>query len=162
MKEIQGSIWIHYCVPGHFICLTTNGVVKKNGEAVMGRGNAKQATLVLPGIALMLGNYLKSNGNHAGFLPLPENDSGLIIFPVKQVWWEKADLDLIRESARWLEIEAHLNPGNVYHLPRPGCGNGQRDYQSEVKPLLINLPDNVWVHHILLEELSTIPLHSRA
>lgn len=147
MKEIFGSIWIHYPIDGHIVCLTINGVVKKNGEAVMGCGNAKQATILMPNIAQTLGQYLRKNGNRAGFLI-----DALIVFPVKHKWWEKADLDLIRESGQWLFLEAWQHPENTYHLPRPGCGNGRRDYEREVKPMLIDLPDNVWVHHIESED----------
>lgn len=38
MREINGSnIWDFYN-KGFWIAITTNGTVKKNGEAVMGRG----------------------------------------------------------------------------------------------------------------------------
>ena len=42
MKEITGDIW-DYHKQGHWIVITTNGTVKSNGEAVMGRGIALQA-----------------------------------------------------------------------------------------------------------------------
>lgn len=148
MKEVFGTIWIHYPIPDHFICLTTNGTIKKDGTAVMGRGNAKQATIVIPEIPKMLGEYLKLNGNVAGALQTHAAYDCVIIFPVKHRWWEKADLQLIARSRDWLWTEAKNNPGNTYHLPRPGCGNGQRDWETEVKPLIQNLPDNVWVHHL--------------
>ncbi len=66
MQEILGSIWISYLVPGHSICITTNRVVKSNGEAVMGRGVAQQATELIPGIAKDLGSYIRNHGNRAG------------------------------------------------------------------------------------------------
>lgn len=147
MKEIFGSIWVYFLVQDHFICLTTNGTVKKNGEAVMGRGNAKQATILVPGIAKNLAEYLEANGNHAGHFH--EATAGLIVFPVKHNWWENADLGLIAESTAWLKLEAKCNPDRTYHLPRPGCGNGKLDW-AIVKPLLVDLPDNVWVHDLPL------------
>ena len=38
MKEITGDLWDYYRRPMHTICITTNGTIKKNGKAVMGRG----------------------------------------------------------------------------------------------------------------------------
>ena len=67
MQEVLGSIWINYLVPGHSICITTNGVVKRNGEAVMGRGVAQQATEPIDGIAKDLGSYIRNHGNRAGY-----------------------------------------------------------------------------------------------
>jgi hypothetical protein len=148
MKEFLGSIWVHYMVADHFVCITTNGTIKKDGAAVMGRGNAKQAKIVIPGIDKILGQYLRENGNVAGVLRTDEFENCLIVFPVKHKWWEEADRKLIYESAKFLWAEATNNPGNTYHLPRPGCGNGKLDWEHDVKTLVSHLPDNVWVHHL--------------
>jgi hypothetical protein len=42
VKEIVGNIWDYYD-KGHWIVITTNGIVNKNGEAIMGRGVALEA-----------------------------------------------------------------------------------------------------------------------
>jgi len=39
MKELRGNL---FHTPCDVICITTNGFVKRNGEAVMGRGCAVQ------------------------------------------------------------------------------------------------------------------------
>lgn len=148
MKEVYGSIWVHFLIPNHFVCITTNGTIKKNGAAVMGRGNAKQATLMISGISQLLGDYLIKNGNVAGPLRVTEDDWPIIVFPVKHKWWEEADRKLILKSCGWLVAEAERNPSNTYHLPRPGCGNGRLDWNRDVKRLISDLPDNVWVHHL--------------
>ncbi|MBI2060646.1 MAG: hypothetical protein HYT87_12825 [Nitrospirae bacterium] len=44
------------------ICLTTNGFVKANGEAVMGRGCAKQAADLWPELPGMLGSRIQKEG----------------------------------------------------------------------------------------------------
>ncbi len=154
MKEFLGSIWVHYGIAKHYVCITTNGTTRKDGQAVMGRGNAKQAKIVIPEVAIFLGRYLRKNGNRAGFLEDSEYMQAwnrVIVFPVKQQWWQEADIGLIRASEFWLRKEAKENPDYVYHLPRPGCGNGQKDWESEVKPIVSNLPENVWVHHLEIE-----------
>lgn len=154
MKELYGSIWVHLLVPNHFVCLTTNGTVKKNGEAVMGRGNAKQATLCIPNVKSLLGESIRKNGNVPCFLEVLHGTK-LVIFPVKHNWWEEADRKLILKSCGWLLAEAERNPSNTYHLPRPGCGNGKLDWQRDVKRLVSDLPDNVIVHHINNVEMNT-------
>lgn len=148
MIELYGSIWLHFMVPDHFVCITTNGTVKKNGEAVMGRGNARQATICIQGMTKLLGAYLNKNGNVPGVLPVLGDSTPIIVFPVKHNWWEKADKKLIAQGARWLLAEAKRNPSNIYHLPRPGCGNGKLNWEHDVEPILQHLPDNVIVHQI--------------
>lgn len=154
MKEIYGSIWVHFLTANHFVCITTNGTVKKNGDAVMGRGNAKQATIVVPLIDRYLGGYLKANGNVPGYLTVLTMPR-IVIFPVKHNWWEDADRKLILKSCAWLVAEAERNPSNVYHLPRPGCGNGKLDWEKDVKRLVSDLPDNVFLHHIDNVDMNT-------
>ena len=112
-------------------CITTNGFVKSNGEAVMGRGIAKQAVDRFPGLPIRLGQLLKQSGvgpfgpkgNHVQFI-----GHRLVAFPVKPVevisdgrnvvcykqkqfppgttvpgWAAKADLNIIARSLRELE-----------------------------------------------------------
>ena len=45
------------------VCITTNGIVKKNGCAVMGAGIAKQANMSFNGLARDLGALLSQYGN---------------------------------------------------------------------------------------------------
>ncbi len=156
MKEVYGSIWVHFLVANHFVCITTNGTIKRNGDAVMGRGNAKQATICIPMVKTHLGKYLKARGNVPGYLTVMDR-TYLVIFPVKKHWSESADPSLIASSLGWLKYESESNPLCTYHLPRPGCGNGKLDWEKIVKPLVVsfNLPDNVWVHHIHNVEMNT-------
>lgn len=143
MKEIKGNLWDYYRKRGYIVCLTTNGTVKNNGEAVMGRGCALEATKRIPGIAKKLGEKIRVWGNETQWI---DDDGYLLAFPVKHNWWEKADLELIKESAEYLKeiAEDRENEGMNFILPRPGCGNGKRTWE-EVKPLLEDLPDNVLV-----------------
>jgi hypothetical protein len=136
VKEAKGDLWTW---PADWRVITTNGFVKKNGECVMGRGCAKEAALKNPKLPKILGDKIKANGNVFQWL-----DGNIFAFPVKHNWWEKADLELIKQSARELEGWADDEPNETFLLPRPGCGNGQLKWE-DVKPLLKNLPDNVTV-----------------
>lgn len=139
MKEITGNLWNYWMRPDHVICITTNGVVKSNGAAVMGAGCAKDALLRITGIEFELGKYIAQYGNKAGYLY-----PAVIAFPVKHHWKLQADLTLIRESTAILHRLSTNHPERTFILPRPGCGNGGLTWK-EVKPLLTSLPDNVLV-----------------
>jgi len=156
MKEITGDLFLQ---DGDAICITTNGFVKSNGEAVMGRGVAKQAAIRFPNLPLLLGHSIKSNGNQVSVLL---TNPIILSFPVKSVsetakedgsnivahmrdsfkpgekvpgWACKARLDIIRKSALELEkLATRLNWKRVL-IPRPGCGAGELDW-AQVKPIL--------------------------
>ena len=147
MKEITGDIW-DFHKQGHWIVITTNGSVKANGEAVMGggkvRGTAFQAKQRFPGVAKILGDAIRESGNvlhHWG-------KEGLIFFPVKHNWWEKADLVLIEQSTK--ELRDFFNdviadyPIPIY-LTRVGCGNGGLDWETQVKPILEKYLDDRFI-----------------
>lgn len=141
MKEIKGDLWT---IPADTICITTNGYVKANGRAVMGRGCAKEAIERFPIMQRWLGSSIRKYGNHVCDLGI-FMERQFYSFPVKHNWWEKADLDLIRRSC--IELNERIAGWNKVLLPRPGCGNGGlrwEDVKPEIAPLL---PDNVFVVH---------------
>jgi hypothetical protein len=142
MKEIFGDLWDYFGKTNNVICITTNGFVKKDGTGVMGRGCANEARFRIPGITKNLGDHIKANGNHVGYIggQVPN----VLAFPVKHAWYEPADPELISRSAFELAEHANRHPEASYILPRPGCGNGQLLW-DDVKPLLTGLPDNIFV-----------------
>lgn len=145
MLEITGSVWGYAENENAVILITTNGFVKKNGDAVMGRGIALQAKTRYPGIEQTLGSMIVQYGNVPCFLLKLHKGASIWSFPVKHNWWEPADLDLIKKSVRWLELTQ--NDREIFVTGRPGCGNGKRDWEKEVKPLMLHLPDSVIVLH---------------
>jgi len=147
MIEVQGNLWDFNGVK----CITTNGTIKANGRAVMGRGCALEASKMFAGIDLLLGQLIKNKGNQVFDLSwwltkwvtdtsgarYPREAQYIISFPVKHQWFEKADLDLIAKSAKelyQLTNTKDFDDINIY-LPRPGCGNGKLKWE-QVKPLL--------------------------
>ena len=141
MKEIRGDLW---SLTGFDIkCITTNGTIKKNGDAVMGRGCAKEAAQQYPHLPSLLGVLIEQNGNRVQELDIIDSLTLLVAFPVKHNWWEKADIKLIEQSCKQL-IE--LDEKYKCLLPRPGCGNGQLDWKTEVKPICEKyLGDNITI-----------------
>ena len=136
MKVVSGDLWK---IEVDYKGITTNGYVTKNGNAVMGRGVALQAKQMFPGIEVELGRSIILTGNHIHFL-----SKNLFSFPVKHNWWEKADLNLIKQSVQELKDTALIYTKYTFAIPLPGTGNG-RLTPEEVWPLLTELPDNVIV-----------------
>jgi len=130
MKEIQGNIW-NFHKQGYWIVITTNGIVKSNGEAVMGRGVALQAKQKFPTLPSSLGYYINLNGNVVQHIP----GFSIIAFPVKYKWSEKASLELIESSCQGLVRLISIIGVREVYIVRPGCGNGGLDWE-DVKPIL--------------------------
>lgn len=147
MKEIKGELFDYLLKPRHVVCITTNGFVKGNGQAVMGRGCALQASIIIEDLPKLLGQHLQEKGNHVAVLPISlwKKKLSIVTFPVKHNWWEDADLQLIGTSAYELAKIAGANKGKTYILPRPGCGNGRRNWEKVKKVIAPILPDNVCI-----------------
>jgi len=140
MRDAKGMMFsqIGHC---DVICITTNGFVKANGQAVMGRGCALTYSKMYPGATKILANKIQRNGNHVSKLGT-DKGTEFWSFPVKHNWWENADLELIERSARELVIFANDDPTwTKILIPRPGCGNGHLDY-AVVRPILAPILDD--------------------
>ncbi len=170
MLEAQGDI---FDLVGQVdaICITTNGFIKKNGEAVMGKGCAKQAAQRWPQLPAILGDLVTNRGNRV-FRLLTVDGTEILSYPVKRIeriieeeveipflvvrhmqskfkagstvpgWALKAELPIIvRSAAQVLEITDRESWSQVV-LPRPGSGAGELEWQSHVKRALdIRLDD---------------------
>jgi len=147
MIEIIGDLWKFYGREGIYCCITTNGFVKSDGRAVMGRGCAKEAVDKFPQLPRIVGTHVSLNGNCVAVLcPDPDRKApNIVTFPVKHVWWEKADIDLIKKSAMELSKLAKTYPSRKYILPRPGCGNGLLEWDTVKAVIQSILPNNVFV-----------------
>lgn len=111
-------------------CVTTNGVVKANGNLVMGAGVAKDAARKFPDLPHLLGQLVDERGNHVFIL----DQFGVASFPTKHNWKDNSDLDLIQQSCRellWLSKK-----WDYVILPRVGCGLGGLDWEQQVKPIV--------------------------
>ena len=131
MIEEKLDIWDAYDA-GAIVCITTNGFVKGNGEAVMGRGVARQAVWRWPYLPRMLGQLLSTYGNHVRILV-----DRLLAFPVKGEsgintgenvvthmsrkfrpgswvpgWALKADLEIIARSLQELDRQRQIRGWN--------------------------------------------------
>lgn len=136
MLETYGNLW-EYHDRGEWICITTNGDVRKDGCAVMGRGVALQAKHRFPKLPYLLGKRITRLGNHVQRFETHR----LFSFPVKHHWSDRADFNLIRRSCAELMSRLKRSGPNRVVLPRPGCGNGQLDW-NDVRDVIFERLDN--------------------
>lgn len=147
MKLVTGDLWTYQADAR---CITTNGFVKMNGEAVMGRGCALEAKQRYPQIAQRLGSLLRSHGNQVHHLGVEEGAT-LFSFPVKHHWTDRADKQLIvRSAVQLLNALLYFPEIQVVALPRPGCGHGGLSWEKDVEPILRPMLDDRF--HIITKE----------
>jgi hypothetical protein len=135
--EEYGDLW---ALPADARCITTNGYVKRDGRAVMGRGCAKEARERYPGLDVRFGHRLTVGGNHVHWTMTP--DGPLVTFPVKQHWQHRAELPLILQSCQELRRLLDAQGWTRILLPRPGCGNGGLDWGRLVGPAVSQILDD--------------------
>lgn len=145
MKEVELNVFEHL-QDFDVLCVTTNGIVKRDGTAVMGRGIARAAAYRWDYLPNALGTILTQKGNHVALmgvaLPRPtETKLWLVSFPTKNHWRDKSDIELITRST-W-ELVALVDSQNFQRvaLPRPGCSNGGLAWEA-VKPVIEPLLDD--------------------
>lgn len=127
--------------------VTTNGMVRNNGYAVMGRGVALSAKNNFPGIDRTLGRKLRATGNHAYDLGIYRHDGRemtVLTMPTKNDWRDPSDLNLIRQSAYELTKLADEHGLTTIYMPRPGCQNGRLSWEM-VQAVIQDILDDRFV-----------------
>lgn len=139
LTEIRGNAFNLLKTPQFdAVCVTTNGVTKQNGDAVMGAGVALACARAYPETPRLLGDLLRRTGNVTQVM-LETPNGPIIAFPTKNHWRDASDIELIKKSCR--ELMAIVNKRGLKHvlLPKPGCANGGLDWNDvhrEIAPLL--------------------------
>lgn len=137
MLEECGDFWT---MPAGLRCITTNGALRRNGNAIMGKGIALEARKRYHDVEAILGSLINKYGNHVFYLGYD-----IISFPTKYHWKQDSDIQLIKRSSQELVALLKDNPAKRVLLTRPGCGNGNLQW-SEVKPVIQEIfADNKFV-----------------
>jgi hypothetical protein len=150
MTHETGNMWSAHPANGggaDLFCITTNSFIRNDGSLVMGAGIARQARDKMPGLAQNAGDKIKEACRHLGEYGtlLPDTSSCLALFQVKTHWKNKADTQLIAQSAA--DLSSHLQdygPDYEVHVNYPGIGNGGLD-RGDVAPIVTAWPSNVHV-----------------
>jgi hypothetical protein len=139
MKEVKGNLWNSDCT---YTAVTTNNVIKRNGDLVMGAGIAKQAVQRFPRLPRILAEHIKANGN----TPCLVKDYGILSFPTKYNWRNPSSIELIAQSAKL--AMALLPEDATCAMSRPGCGNGSLQWE-QVRPVLEDILDDRFIVYSL-------------
>lgn len=119
-------------------CITTNGMLRRNGNAIMGAGVAKACVQHIPNAERLLGPKIKQNGNITQVIA-PYAGKPVFSFPTKNDWRDASDIELIKNSCRQLMALIERHGLQRVLLPKPGCANGGlnwSDVRAEIAPLL--------------------------
>ncbi len=117
------------------ICFTSNGIVDSRNNLVMGAGIALAFKQKYPFLPQWIGKQVKKSGNHvyaqatSSYPPM----LWLVSFPTKHHWKDPSDLQLIEQSARELVELTNKRAWYTVFLTRPGCGNGQLNWEDVKK-----------------------------
>jgi hypothetical protein len=133
------------------ICITTNGMIRSDGKAVMGRGVALSAKNKFFDIDKILARQIRINGNVTNIIHCYINDSEKLVYvfslPTKNDWKDNSDINLIIQSCkRLVEFVDQLMLKNIL-LPRPGCTNGGLSWEQvkkAIEPILDDRFTIVW------------------
>ena len=122
MKIEKGNI-LDYIGKCDIVCVTTNGIVKSNGELIMGAGCALSFKRAFPSLPKILGEKVKAKGNR----PLvggKVKDTYIVSFPTKNHYKENSNIELTKNSAYLLiKIADYYNATSIF-IPSPGTGLG--------------------------------------
>ena len=142
MKEVYGNI---FDLPEkrdgtEAICVTTNGMIRNDGKAVMGAGVAKAFRDKYYGIDILLARHLRENGNVPANLGIYDG-CYVLTFPTKNNWMYSSDINLIEQSAIMIKkLADDLNLSTIY-LPKPGCTNGHLNWEDVEKVISKHLDE---------------------
>jgi len=132
---------------------TANGVVKRNGELVMGAGAAKMAKRLDPEAPAAFGRLAREEGAYDErfgayvYGLLVDRERGLGAFQTKFHYKGCASIDLIALAAQKLAVFAERNPDLRIAVNYPGVGLGglQREQVTAVlEEFWWGLPIEVW------------------
>lgn len=139
MKVEKGDV-LDYIGKSDIVCVTTNSVVKANGELVMGAGCALAFKKKFPELPKTFGSKVKVKGNRP-VIGCKSKNTIIVSFPTKYHYSGKSDLELIKNSARVLvQIADFYKSKNIY-IPSPGTGLGKLSKEEVYKELSMILDD---------------------
>jgi hypothetical protein len=116
---------------GNWIVIPTNGVVKANGDLVMGAGVAKRAKEILPTCPGFFGYIVKEYGLQL----FAAAESHFIMFPTKHHFKDPSDIQLLEKSCKELRDFVAWHRNELFYMPKVGCGNGGLKWEV-VEPVL--------------------------
>ena len=122
-----------------WVVVPTNTTIRKDGQAVMGKGLAAAAQYWGWDLAKQLAIHIRRFNDrlyvcHGGVL------AGLICLPTKHDWRRRSELEYVEKGCRELvEVADLLGDSQPIFLPKLGCGLGGLDWEMQVRPVVDSL-----------------------
>lgn len=122
-----------------------------NTVGVMGKGIAKDFKTIYPEMFKRYQALCENNSFDIGQLWLYKTPHKWILnFPTKRHWRQPSKLEYVEEGLRKF-VASYVDQGiTSIAFPTLGCGNGELNWEKEVRPLmekyLNNLPIDVYVY----------------
>lgn len=122
-----------------------------NTVGVMGKGIAKKFKAVYPEMFAQYQGICEKGSLDVGNLWLYKTSNKWILnFPTKRHWRQPSRPEYIRAGLRKFVEVYHIYGITSISFPLLGCGNGELDWESEVKPLMEDylgrLPITAFIH----------------
>lgn len=127
-----------------YVCITTNSIIKVNGNLCMGAGVALEASDREPLLKSEWAKQIKAKNAVGGIYGLLSYGK-YIAFQTKTDYRKPSTVEIISHSVEKLKRLAEKYPDKHFGLPYPGINHGKLTKQI-VQPLLESLPDNVTVY----------------
>jgi hypothetical protein len=122
MREMIGDIFSKEILDrADAICFTSNGVVKFDGDLVMGAGVAKIFAQRYTWLPRAAGYAVRQGGNKVHIF---DGSPKILSFPTKLHWNKPSLVELIKKSAEELMVYTDVNKWENVFLPFPGIGKG--------------------------------------
>ena len=146
MILMKGDVFKADC---DYFGVTTNSIIKRNGELVMGAGVAKSAMLLNPELPKIFGADIVGRGLVGGYYGIikPSGSSKYFTFQTKRHYKDKSNItDVIMSINQLKEIAIRFH-NKTFALPFPAIANGGLK-RGDVLPYLLELPNNVYVYEL--------------
>ena len=122
-----------------------------NTVGVMGKGVAKDFKAIYPEMFSRYQELCERGEFNIGQLwPYRTSNKLILNFPTKKHWRNPSRPEYIEAGLKSFAEKYHLYGVTSISFPLLGCGNGELDWESQVRPLmeryLGNLPIDVYIH----------------
>lgn len=132
-----------------------------NTVGVMGKGIAKEFKAIYPDMFREYQTLCEDGRLHPGSLFLYRTPHKWILnFPTKRHWRQKSRVEDIKAGLQTFADQVMTFGVYTFAFPQLGCGNGELDWEADVRPLMERylgpLPVDVYIHTY---DQSMVPEH---
>lgn len=143
MILVKGDVFKSNC---DYIGITTNSIVKINGELVMGAGVAKMAKELYPNLPKLFGDKILKHGCVGGYYGILK-EGKFFAFQTKRHFKDNSNINDVIKSIEMLKNIAENTEEKTFALPFPAINNGGLN-REDVLPYLEFLPNNVYIYEL--------------